>query len=93
MFPRAGLNTPASEALESVWCAENPQLAMTTAKRGGQVDPKTCDNPIEAHVALAQNVGLRGTPLIYLDTGDRIPGYRDAATIVDMVKSGVPFEQ
>jgi len=93
MFPRAGLNTPASAALESVWCSDNPQLAMTTAKQGGQVEPKSCDNPIEEHVALAQNVGLRGTPLIYLDSGDRIPGYRDAATIVDMVKSGKPFVQ
>lgn len=87
MFPRAGLQTPAANALESVWCNEDPQAAMTTAKSGGRVPPKSCDNPMEQHVALAQQVGLRGTPLIYLDTGDRIPGYRDAATVVDMVLS------
>lgn len=91
LFPRAGLNTPAAAALESVWCNDDPQAAMTTAKAGGQIPPESCVNPIEQHVALAQQVGLRGTPLIYLDTGDRIPGYRDAATIVDMVTSKEKF--
>jgi len=93
MFPRAGLDTPASQALESVWCADDPQAAMTTAKAGGQVPTKSCSNPIEAHVELAQQVGLRGTPLIYLDTGERIPGYRDATSIVQQVSSGEPYVQ
>jgi len=91
MFPRAGLNTPAADALEPVWCNDDPQAAMTTAKAGGRIPPSSCNNPIEEHVALAQQVGLRGTPLIYLDTGDRIPGYRDAATLVDMVTSKDKF--
>ena len=91
MFPRAGLHTSAAAALESVWCNDDPQAAMTTAKAGGRVPPSSCVNPIEQHVALAQQVGLRGTPLIYLDTGERIPGYRDAATIVDMVTSNEKF--
>ena len=87
LFPRAGFNTPASDALESVWCNDDPQAAMTTAKSGGRVPPASCDNPIESHMALAQQVGLRGTPLIYLDTGERVPGYRDAATLVEMVNA------
>ena len=91
MFPRAGLNTPAAQALESVWCNDDPQAAMTTAKAGGRVPPSSCVNPMEQHVALAQQVGLRGTPLIYLDSGERIPGYRDAATIVNMVNSSEKF--
>jgi len=91
MFPRAGMETPAAQALESVWCNADPQAAMTTAKSGGQIEPMRCDNPIEEHVALAQQVGLRGTPLIYLDTGDRIPGYRDAASVVDMISAVEPF--
>lgn len=87
LFPRAGYDTPAADALESVWCNENQQEAMTTAKLGARVPPASCDNPIQAHMALAQQVGLRGTPLIYLDTGVRVPGYRDAATLVEMVMS------
>lgn len=93
LFPRAGLGTPAADALESVWCSDDPQAAMTTAKSGGQIPPATCVNPIEDHVALAREVGLRGTPLIYLDTGERVPGYRDAQTLVQMVTSQEKFVQ
>jgi len=91
LFPRAGLNTPAADALESVWCNDNPQDAMTVAKSGGRVPSATCDNPMEMHVALAGEVGLRGTPLIYLDTGERVPGYRPAETLVQMVNSQEKF--
>lgn len=93
MFPRAGLGTPAHEALESVWCADNPQSAMTTAKAGGQIDPASCNNPIEQHVDVAQQVGLRGTPLIYLDTGERVHGYREASILAKMVQDGTPYSE
>ncbi len=91
MFPRAGLGSPAHQALESVWCADDPQSAMTVAKAGGQIDEMSCDTPIEMHVDVAQQVGLRGTPLIYLDTGERVHGYREAAILAKMVKDGTPY--
>lgn len=91
LFPRAGLGSQGHKDLESVWCADNPQEAMTIAKAGGQIDPKTCDNPIEAHVALAERLGLRGTPLIYTDGGEKVPGYREASTLVTMVNGSEPM--
>ena len=93
MFPRAGLGSPGHQALESVWCADDPLAAMTTAKAGGQVPEKNCDNPIEAHVALAERVGLRGTPLIYLDNGERIPGFREADALAAMVNGSEPLSR
>lgn len=90
LFPRAGLGSPAHKNLESVWCADNPQAAMTIAKAGGEVAQKACSNPIESHMAMAEQVGLRGTPLIYLDTGQQIPGYRAAADLVQLVNAGEP---
>lgn len=91
MFPRAGIGSQAHVDLESVWCAENPQDAMTTAKSGGAIIPASCSNPIESHVALAEKVGLRGTPLIYLDNGQMIPGYRSAAELVKMIQTTEPM--
>lgn len=91
MFPRAGLGSPGHQALESVWCSDDPQKAMTVAKAGGQIEELSCDNPIEEHVAVAQQVGLRGTPLIYLDTGERVHGYREAAVLAKMVNAGKPY--
>lgn len=93
LFPRSGLGTAGHQALESVWCNENPTDAMTTAKAGGRVPTANCSNPIENHVALAHQVGLRGTPLIYVDNGERIPGYREAAQLVSMIQSSEPYSE
>lgn len=91
MFPRAGLGSQGHKDLESVWCADDPQAAMTNAKLGGSIVPATCDNPIAQHVALAEQVGLRGTPLIYIDSGERIPGFREPEALVEMVNGSKPF--
>ncbi len=91
MFPRAGLESESRTALESVWCADNPQEAMTAAKAGEPVVEKSCDTPVETHYELAGQVGLRGTPLIYLDNGTAIPGYREASAIVEMINTSEPM--
>lgn len=88
LFPRAGLESQGHKDLESVWCAEDPLAAMTAAKAGATIEPATCENPIESHMALAERVGLRGTPLIYLDTGERVPGYREPGELAAMVNEG-----
>jgi len=91
LFPRAGLGTQAHKDLESVWCADDPQAAMTNAKAGGTIEPKSCENPIESHVALAERIGLRGTPLIYLDNGERVPGYREATSLAESINGSEPI--
>ncbi len=91
LFPRAGMGSQGHKDLESVWCAKDPLEAMTNAKAGGKIVPMTCDNPIEQHVALAERVGLRGTPLIYTDSGEKIPGYREAKALAGMVNGSEPI--
>lgn len=59
----------------SVWCADNQQQALDTAKSGGKVKEKTCDNPIKEHLAVARELGVRGTPAILLEDGRLLPGY------------------
>jgi len=91
LFPRAGIDSPSSHELQSVWCADDQQTAMTIAKSGGQVPNATCENPIEAHMAVAREVGLRGTPLIYLDDGTKIPGYQPAAELIQQIQQSEPL--
>jgi len=91
LFPRAGIGSQGHKDLESVWCADDPQSAMTNAKAGGRIEPKSCANPIEEHVAIAQRLGLRGTPLIYTDSGEKIPGYREAAALAHSVNMSEPL--
>ncbi len=93
LFPRAGMQSASFDELQSVWCSADQQEAMTVAKSGGRVDSAVCENPIQSHVDLANRVGLRGTPLIYLDDGTKIPGYRPAAELVRMIESSEPLAQ
>jgi thiol:disulfide interchange protein DsbC len=77
-FPRAGKGSAAYDEAVSVWCAGDAaarQEAMTAAKAGKPIPAKTCDNPIDAHMALGADLGLRGTPAIVTATGEMIPGY------------------
>ena len=77
-FPRAGKGSPAYDEAVSVWCAgdaEARRTAMTKAKSGESIESKRCANPIDAHMALGEDLGLRGTPAIVTETGDLIPGY------------------
>jgi thiol:disulfide interchange protein DsbC len=87
LFPRAGLGSPGYNELQSIWCAKNPQEALTKAKQGEQVPEKTCDNPIAEHVSLAQTFGLRGTPLLVTDKGTLINGYRPADQLLQILES------
>lgn len=59
----------------SVWCSDNQQLALDMAKAGSDIEEKDCDNPIKQHLAIARELGVRGTPAILLENGELLPGY------------------
>lgn len=84
-YPRAGKNSHSAQVLESIWCSDNPQEAMNKAKSGQKVTPRSCDNPIEKHMALATNLGLRGTPFIITDGGQKLNGYAPAKQLFERV--------
>ncbi len=77
-FPRAGKGSPAYNEAISVWCAgdsEARRSALTAAKAGQAIKEQTCENPIDEHMAVGEELGLRGTPGIVTETGELIPGY------------------
>lgn len=88
-FPRAGIPSRVYDDMVSVWCADNPQQAMTDAKATGgqQIISKVCDNPVAAHYNMGQAIGIRGTPTIILDNGDMVPGYAPPQHLVQRLKS------
>ncbi|EDY86603.1 thiol-disulfide interchange protein DsbC [gamma proteobacterium HTCC5015] len=75
-YPRAGVMSDSARKAESVWCGDDQQELMDEAKAGNHIPRKRCDNPIKEHVALAHEMGLRGTPLIFTGKGTKINGYR-----------------
>ncbi|WP_426417225.1 thioredoxin fold domain-containing protein [Aestuariirhabdus sp. LZHN29] len=80
-FPRGGKNSPAYAVMQSVWCADDPLQAMTDAKSGKDVADKSCDNPVQEEYELGIQLGIRGTPALFLDDGTMIPGYRPAEAL------------
>lgn len=74
-YPRAGLGSPSAKLAESVWCADDRKAAMTTAKKGGDLPSKQCENPVAEHYKLGQTFGINGTPALVLPDGEVIPGY------------------
>ena len=74
-YPRAGVNSESYQKAVSVWCADDRNKAMTTAKLGQPIENKECDNPVQNHMELGQSVGVTGTPALVLENGKLIPGY------------------
>lgn len=67
----------------SVWCADNPQETMTSAKDGKAVIIKSCEAPVEETLNIGLSLGFRGTPQIVYDTGQIVGGYRSAERIIN----------
>jgi thiol:disulfide interchange protein DsbC len=86
-YPRAGVYTDASRTkftgsykkLKSVWCDSDPAAAMSKAKATGFIKENLdCEAPIEAHLALGEQFGVRGTPALIFESGELVPGYMPA---------------
>jgi thiol:disulfide interchange protein DsbC len=88
-FPRSGPDTPSYYKSESVWCAKDRNKALTDAKAGKALDAKRCDNPIDKHLALVSELGLRGTPAIILEDGTVFPGYMPADKLEALVNGKI----
>ena len=74
-FPRNGVDSAVGREMRQVWCAEDRQAAITAAKNRESVAAASCNDPVARHYALGRQLGIRGTPAIYLENGRMLPGY------------------
>lgn len=75
-FPRAGVGSDSYKKAVDVWCASDRNKALTLSKNNQPVpDTKSCDAPIQKHMALGETFGVNGTPAIVLEDGRMLPGY------------------
>jgi len=85
-YPRTGPNTESWTKADQVWCAPNHNQALTRAKLGGEIpDGPSCATPVESHYALGQQIGVRGTPAVFSETGELIGGYLPPADLVKIL--------
>ncbi|MCX8049235.1 MAG: DsbC family protein [Methylohalobius sp.] len=74
-FPRAGKDSESYHKAVAVWCAKDKNAALTEAKQGKFIEMRSCDHPVDRHMALAEEFGVQGTPTIITDRGEVLPGY------------------
>ena len=74
-FPRSGLDSESFDKAVSVWCADDRKQAMTDSKSGSSIKVNSCDNPIKDHFAAGRRLGVTGTPALFLESGELLPGY------------------
>jgi len=85
-YPRNGIGSRAAETMQAVWCADNRKQALTDAKNGVQFTSKKCKNPVADEYLLGQKFGVRGTPGIYTENGEELPGYVPPEDLIKIVE-------
>jgi thiol:disulfide interchange protein DsbC len=85
-FPRGGLKSSAYHTMVSVWCADDPKLAMDNAKKGLEIAPGTCENSVKEQYELGLFFGVNGTPAMVFEDGSLKPGYVPADRLIQMLQ-------
>jgi thiol:disulfide interchange protein DsbC len=70
LFPIKELHPDAVAKSESIWCAKDKNEAWSNwMVKGIEPAKASCDNPIAANEKLADELGVAGTPTIYMNNG------------------------
>ncbi|ADC72593.1 Disulphide bond isomerase, DsbC/G-like protein [Thioalkalivibrio sp. K90mix] len=88
MFPVLGQNSP--EIMDRIWCADDREDAMDRAKTGDTLDhiDGSCDTPQDAHLALGQQLNVRGTPALITEDGQQMSGYQEPEAVIERIVGG-----
>ena len=81
-FPRQGLGGQVADNMAKIWCSEDPASSMHNAKVSREVptaaegkDFAQCKQTVAEHYQLGRELGISGTPAIFLASGDMVGGY------------------
>jgi thiol:disulfide interchange protein DsbC len=86
-YPRAGVGSASYDKIVGAWCADDPQKALTDAKINSKFSSEKCDNPVKEHLALGEQLGVNGTPAVFMDNGSKIGGYLAPQALLAALKS------
>jgi len=85
-FPRAGIDSESYNKAVDVWCAKDRKQAMTDAKNDKEVNSESCNAPIRAQYELGRRLGVTGTPALFLENGEMLPGYVPPQRLKDILE-------
>ncbi len=77
------LSPDSTDKSRAIWCSRDRAKAWEQMMTRGALTEtgKPCDTPLEKNAQLAQKLGIRGTPAIYLASGQQLGGYVPAQQI------------
>jgi thiol:disulfide interchange protein DsbC len=84
-FPRAGIDSESYDKADAVWCSDDRHKAMTDAKNGKRVDSKSCESPVKSDYEIGGKLGVQGTPALFLESGEMLPGYVPPARLITLL--------
>jgi thiol:disulfide interchange protein DsbC len=74
-YPLESLHPQAKDKAVAVWCAADRARAWADLMKSGKAPAKrACAHPIERNIALAQRLGIHGTPTMLSAEGRLLPG-------------------
>lgn len=91
-YPRQGGTGEVASQMAKVWCSDDPNDALDRAKSqraltGNVSNVKQCETLIEQQYNLGRQLGISGTPAIYLSSGKLISGYLPPAGLYKRIQA------
>lgn len=88
-FPRGGSRGPGYADLKKVWCADDKAKAMNIAKgiEPGDLPAGDCKESsfVDRGYALGNQLGVSGTPALFVENGKKIEGYVPSDQLIPML--------
>lgn len=91
-YPRQGPTGQVAEQMAAIWCADDPKAAIHNAKMNRQTletqgDLAQCKQIIAQHYQLGRELGISGTPAIFLPNGEMVGGYLPAPQLLQRLQN------
>lgn len=85
--PLASLHPTAQGKMEKIWCADDRADAIDAYKKNKTVpEVEPCNNPVAKQLAISKQLGVTGTPAIFLSDGTHLPGYLSPTDLLKIIQ-------
>jgi len=90
LYPLKELHPDAFSKSESIWCAKDRAEAWSNFMVNNSAPEKvTCENPLESNQKLAEDLGVTGTPTVYLNNGQQT---QDLQVLLAAIKEKIALQ-
>lgn len=91
LFPLEGLHPEARAKADAVWCSQDRAKAWEGLMMQGTVPTgvQKCETPVSRNIALAEKLGITGTPTLISGDGRKMAGARSADQLSSWLNAGL----